>query len=456
MPKEEIAARRPHLVQSHAHEGEIPGTVDLSAAEGDDTAYGQALYPVPAEDPNDPLQWPSWKKNVILIIVAVYSFLGNSSLTGPSVYIGLYSKEFGISPAEASGLISYPNLAFGFGPLYAGYMLAGGYSWRLFFYVEAAFAGALLIMAFFFVEESTYHRKNQSATSNYSNHSSTVRDTDEKLEDHIQLENVSSTSVPSRKSFLATLKPWGSIDSEPEFFMTIVRSFSYFLVPAVFWVIASYGLYIGLGALAFNYTFPLKITEPPYNWSETNSGLIAVASFVGYLLALPFSSTSDRLAAYRTKRNNGIRESEMRLPALFPALLLAPAGLIVYGFTAERNLHWIGFFAGVAMDQFASYFYFTFTLAYAVDSYYANTSEMLIAMNLGKQAISFGMGSYLLDWILSRGYAVVISGIFGGVLLANNLMVIVFILFGKRIRRWTAHSWLGKLHQRTATRDMTQ
>lgn len=28
------------------------------------------------------------------------------------------------------------------------------------------------------------------------------------------------------------------------------------------------GIYIGLGALAFNYTFPLKITAPPYNWSE--------------------------------------------------------------------------------------------------------------------------------------------------------------------------------------------
>lgn len=44
------------LVNSHAHEGDIPGTVDLSAAEGDDTGYGQALYPVPAQDPNDPLQ----------------------------------------------------------------------------------------------------------------------------------------------------------------------------------------------------------------------------------------------------------------------------------------------------------------------------------------------------------------------------------------------------------------
>lgn len=145
----------------------------------------------------------------------------------------------------------------------------------------------------------------------------------------------------------------------------------------------------------------------------------------------------------------------MRLPALFPAILLAPAGLVVYGFTAQRDLHWIGYFAGVVMDQFGSYLYFTFTLAYAVDSYYANTSEMLIAMNLGKQAISFGMGSYLLDWILTRGYAVVIAGIFGGVLLANNLAVILFVIFGKRIRRYTATSWLGRLHQRTATRDMT-
>jgi hypothetical protein len=41
---------------SHAHEGELPGTVDLNAAEGDDTGYGQALFPVPADDPNDPLQ----------------------------------------------------------------------------------------------------------------------------------------------------------------------------------------------------------------------------------------------------------------------------------------------------------------------------------------------------------------------------------------------------------------
>lgn len=150
-------------------------------------------------------------------------------------------------------------------------MLAGGYSWRLFFYVEAAFAGALLIMAFFFVEESTYHRPQQSPLQNPSTDSLQAKEiAGEKSQPPVQLENVSSTSVPRRKSFLETLKPWGEIDHEPEFFMTILRSFTYFFVPVVFWVIATYGLYIGLGALAFNYTFPIKITAPPYNWSEVS------------------------------------------------------------------------------------------------------------------------------------------------------------------------------------------
>lgn len=52
---------------------------------------------------------------MILTVCALYSFLGNSSLLGPSVYIAIYAEEFGVSPNTASGLISYANLSFGFG-----------------------------------------------------------------------------------------------------------------------------------------------------------------------------------------------------------------------------------------------------------------------------------------------------------------------------------------------------
>ncbi|OCL05550.1 MFS general substrate transporter [Glonium stellatum] len=523
-----------HLIHSHAHEEDIPGTVNLRATEGDDTAYGQALFPVPAEDPNDPLQWSPIKKTLILVICSLYSFLGNSSLLGPTVYIEIFSKLFDITPTKASGLISYPNLAFGFGslllvplyhkigrrpvmlgsmvlfaagligasqansyaglmgarvvhafgsgvcealpvqlvndifflhergkrigyytaclcfgstgPLYAGYMLAGGYSWRLFFYVEFAFAVALLICAFFIVEETSYDRAPPRPTP------SPQSNADKGIASE-QYEEV--TIIPPRKSFIQTLKPWSKINHDSDFFLMIVRSFTYFFVPPVFWVISSFGIYIGLGALAFNYTFPLKITAPPYNWSQTNSGLIAIATFLGFGLALPFSSSSDRLAAYLTRKNNGIREAEMRLGVMLPGMIIAPCGLILYGLAAQHNLHWVAYFFGVAMDQWGSYFYFSFSLAYAIDSYQSNTSEMLIAMNLGKQAISFGMGLHLLDWVLERGYAVVISGIFCAVLLANNLTLLIFMIWGKKIRIFMTKTWLAKMHKKSVKQVMT-
>lgn len=257
-------------------------------------------------------------------------------------------------------------------------------------------------------------------------------------------------TIPTRKSFLQTLSPLGRYDPEVPFFMTIARSFTYFLVPQAMWVITSFGIYIGLGAFAFNYTFPIKITAPPYNWSESNSGLNALATLIGFLAAVPFAPTSDILAARLTRRNNGIREAEMRLGVMLPAMVIAPAGLILYGLTAEHNLHWIGYFMGIGMTQWGGYFFFSFALAYAVDSHNANTSEMLIAMNLGKQAISFGLSVNLLDWVLERGYAIVISGIFCAVLIANNIFVIVFMIWGKRIRVSMAKSWLSRLHNRHA------
>lgn len=324
------------------------------------------------------------------------------------------------------------------GPLYAGYMLAGGYSWRLFFYVEFAFGVALLMSAFFFVEETTYHRA--TPLSGSSDPSTADDKPCAEAEEEVPV-------IPAPKTFAQTLKFWGTWEKDSPFFMMMARSFTYFLIPHVVWVITTYGIYIGLGGLAFNFTFPIKITAPPYNWSQLNSGLITVSTIIGYGLAFPFASSSDRLAARLTRKNGGIREAEMRLGVMLPVMLLAPAGLILYGFSAERNLHWVCYFVGVAMNQFTSYFFFTFTLAYAMDSYNANISEMLIAMNLGKQAISFGMAVNLLDWILQHGYAVMIAGVFCGIVLANNLSVILFMLFGKRIRKFMHSTFLARMHR---------
>lgn len=276
------------------------------------------------------LQWPKWKKLTILAICSLYSFLSNTALLGPSVYILIFAQELQISPTTASQLITYPNLVYGCGtlitvpmylkfgrrpvmlgsmliyligligcsqcttygalmacrlihtcssgvcealpvqlvndifflhergtklgiytvclcwgstgPLYAGYMLAGGYSWRLYFYVEVAFAGALLILAFLFVEESSYRRKPPTEPENLPSQASDssgerkVFGQDEVEKEHVPVEQIEvQTLVPPRKTFIQTLKPWSAIDHDEQFFMTAARSFTYFLVPSVFW-----------------------------------------------------------------------------------------------------------------------------------------------------------------------------------------------------------------------------
>jgi MFS family permease len=266
------------------------------------------------------------------------------------------------------------------GPLYAGYMLAGGYSYNLFFWVEFAFAAGLFVLAFIFVEESRYKRvlapPAPPTPSDFEPDSSKWNDkmdTDEYNRPGFVARGVAAETeigmvLPPRKSLAQQLKPWSSVDHSSKFFLTGIRSFTYLLVPSVFWVITTYGLYIGLCGLSFNFVFPIKIVAPPYNWSQTDSGLIAVATIIGYVLALPLLPLVDRWAAYLTKRNGGIREAEMRLGLLLVPMVVAPAGLVIFGMTAEKNLHWMGYFVAVASTQWAAYFYFTVTLAYAVDS----------------------------------------------------------------------------------------
>lgn len=72
----------------------------------------------------------------------------------------------------------------------------------------------------------------------------------EKHEGLERITTVATADIPPRKSFVQTLRLWGTIDKDSEFFMMMVRSFSYFFVPPVFWVITTYGEYT---------SFPIKM-----------------------------------------------------------------------------------------------------------------------------------------------------------------------------------------------------
>jgi hypothetical protein len=162
-------------------------------------------------------------------------------------------------------------------PLPAAHLLIEPYSWRLFFYVVLSFALALFVLTVLFVEETSYDRKahllaeqlqSDESQTNTNHEKATTTPLEQAVTPSLQHEPI---SIPKRTPFIKTLSPWGRVDHSVPIFMTMARSFTYFLVPQVLWVVTSFGIYIGLGAFAFNYTFPIKITSPPYNWSEVSS-----------------------------------------------------------------------------------------------------------------------------------------------------------------------------------------
>lgn len=102
------------VLHSRAHEDQdVPGTVYLQPTQSAATAYGQAIFPVPSADPNDPLLWPQWRKILILCVVCFYSVIGNGTGLAVSVYIGEFAGYFKVSPALSSQIASYGILAYG-------------------------------------------------------------------------------------------------------------------------------------------------------------------------------------------------------------------------------------------------------------------------------------------------------------------------------------------------------
>ncbi|KAM5359968.1 hypothetical protein ACJZ2D_014062 [Fusarium nematophilum] len=367
---------------------DIPGTVDMSLSEGEESAaYGLALYPVPTDDPNDPLQYCagllgcalSNSYDTLLGFRMLHAFASSVCEALPAQVVAdvFFLHERG----KALGWYTFALTTGTLSAVAASYMLAGGHSYNLFFWVEFGIGCLLLLSVFFLFEETMFFRDGpiSDLQSNSDGPVSTEEGEDKQVTDQIENQVSPGSHIHApRDSYLQQLKVVRRTDPNSPILMMMIRSFTYFVIPPVFW---------------------------------ENTGLVAVSAFLGYLAAAgPFSGLPDRFSARLTKKNNNIYEAEYRLWCLVVVMFISPASLILYGYSADKQLHWFGLVFAVGLFQFGAFFYLTYTLAYAMDSYESNIPEMLIAMNIGKQAISFGFGYEVINWITKDGRLVVDLG----------------------------------------------
>jgi hypothetical protein len=336
--------------------------------------------------------------------------------------------------------------------------IAGAHGWKSFFWLETGLSAfAIFLIALTFPETKFHRNKDSKGLSSPASSSQENAAIHADAEKHmaagvVDSEQSSLSAVPvckgrpSRQQFMPVQKP----DSRWKMF--VIRDtwtpVKVFFNPIIFWA----GLMLAGPAdllLFFNITESVVLAAPPYLFTPAQVGYTNFAFVVGALIGLATAGPfSDWLAARATRKNKGIREAEMRLPALWPYMIVTMLSLILGGLAYQRQWKWghiivWGYgLAGLSVTTVP-----TIAIAYAIDCYKPISGEIMVVATVCKNFIAFSYSYWVFDlahtskdgWITPA--MVIFACTVGPALFAIPL----YYGIGKKIRRWTKNSTLHRM-----------
>ncbi|KAF9886871.1 hypothetical protein FE257_010994 [Aspergillus nanangensis] len=180
---------------------------------------------------------------------------------------------------------------------------------------------------------------------------------------------------------------------------------------------------------------------PPYLFTPEQIGYMGLGPFVGNLLGSFYGGFfGDWSIQFFSRRNKGYYEPEMRLYILhLPALTLC-GGLIMFGATIDRGMHWIFPSVGGALFGFGLGSISDACLTLVIDSYVEVTGDAFTGVAFLRNAFSIGIPFAITPWLENNGltYMFVACGFMS---LGVTLTLLGMVVYGKQIRRKTARRY---------------
>jgi hypothetical protein len=336
------------------------------------------------------------------------------------------------------------------------------YGWRSFFWLETALSGFAIILIAVTFPETKYHRspaslESQSDPQNVeTRHGSSQGQLEKEMAGTTthNLGDLSGISIPlgsgrpSTSQFLPFRKP------DRRWKMFVVRDtwtpIKAFFNPVILWA----GLMLAGPAnlvLFFNITESVVLAAPPYHFKPDQVGYTNFAFIVGALVGLVTAGPySDWVAALATRKNGGVREAEMRLPALWFYMIITMLSIILGGLAYERQwawghiVVWAYGFAGLSVTTVP-----TICIAYAIDCYKPISGEIMVVATVCKNFIGFSYSYWAFDLAYESGNGWITPAM---VIFAVTVGPALFALplyygLGKRIRRRTRHSDVHRMEE---------
>ncbi|KAF2810513.1 MFS general substrate transporter [Mytilinidion resinicola] len=525
------------------------------------------LIPQPSNDPNDPLNWPLWRRDLILLTLSLLSviastlspllaadtlslslyfgrtftdvalltgyhllgvgvagflfvpsariwgkrhlyLLGTVVLVFSSAWGGASNKNYksllwarifqgiGLAPFEAlvnasvgdlyhvhqrGKRMALSNLAlFGgafFTPVLVG-KIADTMSWQWTFYFVAIFSGALLPVVVFFVPETAFRRdavfNTDTATTNTpsprlapenrieleTSPNSAVESTRDSQQDmtramqkEMSVEHADDTAPPPEKaSWAKSLLPFNGRKSDDRYLNLLLRPFTLFFHPGIFWACLIQGTLIGWTVM-IGIVLAAIMLGPPLFFGEVETGYMYTGAFVGALLGFVLAGLiSDWSASYLTRLNRGIYEPEFRLILVIPQLIFGCAGLYGFGIVSNNigkyKWFWPDFFfalevMGMVLGAVAS-------ALYIVDAHREISVEAFTCLLVFKNIFSFGLTWSSYDWLVQTGVKPVFMAV-ASVQVVVCLLSVPMYIFGKKNRSFVArHNVFFKISDKVA------
>ena len=135
------------------------------------------------------------------------------------------------------------------------------------------------------------------------------------------------------------------------------------------------------GVLYILFTTFTFVFEETYGFTARGAGLSFIAGGIGNLVGLVFaSSISDRIVQRRKASGSPpVPEDRLSLILTGPSALMLPAGLLLYGWAAEKHVHWIVPMIGTSIMGFGMMGVFMSAQIYLVDSFTRHAASVTAA-----------------------------------------------------------------------------
>lgn len=326
-------------------------------------------------------------------------------------------------------------------PIISGYVIED-LGWKWSFGIYAIYVFFSLVIHFFIVPESTYHRRKISTEESEVSDLAASSE-DEKMKSSVKVVDCES-QASEKTGFLGSLKIYHGRQTEQSTMYVLVRPFLMIQNPAIVWGILQWCLcytwVIMIGSIASQ-----MFSAAPYTFSVSQIGIISgVAPLVGTTIGTLFSGTaSDYLIDYMARKNDGTYEPEFRLLMMIPYVILILIGGFGTGWTTDNGDKWIVVAVFMAILFCGVSFGVTAIISYTVDYLGDASGEAFGLMMLMKSAFAFGLIWEFNNWYAQSGPKN-IFGVMAGVTAGVALLTIPLYVYGKRTRLYIKHRGLYK------------